>query len=55
METLKLKRPLERYRWEDNIKMGFKKVECDIVYWIHLVQDGQGRLCERSCIKYVIC
>jgi len=35
-------RPLERfmYRWEDNIKMDLKGIECEGVDWIHLAQDG---------------
>ena len=35
------KRPLwrPRLRWEDNIKMDLKEVECGGVDWIELVQD----------------
>jgi hypothetical protein len=33
-------RPLERtrHRCDDNIKINFKKMECESVDWIHLVQ-----------------
>jgi hypothetical protein len=30
------KRLLERYRWEDNVKMDFKKAECYSVHRINL-------------------
>jgi hypothetical protein len=35
------KRPLERprRRWEDNIKMGLRKIGIDEANWIRLVQD----------------
>jgi hypothetical protein len=35
------KRPLgrHRHRWEDNINMDFKEIECESVDWIHLAQD----------------
>jgi hypothetical protein len=35
------KKPLRRHRrrWEDNIKMDFKKVGCGCVDWIELAQD----------------
>jgi hypothetical protein len=28
------------HRWEDNIKMDFRKVEWGGVHWIHLIQDS---------------
>ena len=33
-------RPLgrQRCRWEDNIKMDFSEVECEVVDWIELAQ-----------------
>jgi hypothetical protein len=31
------KRP--KHRCEDNIKMGFKEMGCDGVFWIHMAQD----------------
>jgi hypothetical protein len=36
------KRPLQKYlhRWEDDIKMDLRKIEWDIMVWIHLAQDG---------------
>jgi hypothetical protein len=36
------KRSLERpkLRSEDNIKIVRREVECDGIYWIHLVEDG---------------
>lgn len=38
---LELKRPLGRlrYRWEDNVKNGLKKIWFEYVEWIHLAQD----------------
>jgi hypothetical protein len=35
------KRPLgiSKGRWEDNIKMDFRKMEWDAMDWINLVQD----------------
>ena len=35
------KRPLgrPRRRWEDNIKMDLKEVECRVMDWIELTQD----------------
>jgi hypothetical protein len=35
------KRPLgrPRRRWEDNIKMGLQKVECEDMDWIELAHD----------------
>jgi hypothetical protein len=27
-----------RHRWEDNIKMDLKEIECEDVDWIHLAQ-----------------
>jgi hypothetical protein len=35
------KRPLGRpmHRWEDNIKMELKEVECWVMVWIKLAQD----------------
>jgi hypothetical protein len=35
------KRPLGRLRrrWEDNIKMGLREVECGSLDWIELAQD----------------
>ena len=41
MEKRKDKRPLgrPRLRWEDNIKMDLKEMEC-VVEWIDLVQVG---------------
>jgi hypothetical protein len=37
------KRQLERAmcRWESNIKMDLKKVECGVMDWIELVQDEE--------------
>jgi hypothetical protein len=37
--SLRGKRPLgrTRHRWEDNIKMDIKEVECRVIYWIELV------------------
>jgi hypothetical protein len=34
-------RPLgrPRHRWDDNIKMGLRKVGCGGIYWIDLAQD----------------
>jgi hypothetical protein len=34
-------RPLgsPRHRWEDNMKMDFREIGIDGVYWIHLAQD----------------
>jgi hypothetical protein len=26
-------------RWEDNVKRYLKKIRCDCVYWIHVVQN----------------
>jgi hypothetical protein len=36
-----MKRPFWglRIRWEDNIKIYLKKIGCEGVDWIHLVQD----------------
>jgi hypothetical protein len=35
------KRPLgkPRSKWEDNIRMDLRKIEWEVVNWIHLVQD----------------
>jgi hypothetical protein len=35
------RRPLgrPRHRWEDNIRMDFRKVRCGCVDWIELAQD----------------
>jgi hypothetical protein len=27
------------HRWEDNIKVNVKEIECEVVDWIHLAQD----------------
>jgi hypothetical protein len=27
-------------RREDNIKTNLREIECNVVYWIHLAQDG---------------
>jgi hypothetical protein len=34
------KRPLgrHRHRWEDNIRMDVREIECEVVDWIHLTQ-----------------
>ena len=39
------KRPLgrSRRRWEDNIKMDFKEVDCDPGDWIALAEDRDQR------------
>jgi hypothetical protein len=36
------KRPLgrPRCRWEDNVEMDIKEMECEDVDWIHLAQDN---------------
>jgi hypothetical protein len=28
-----------RHKWEDNIKINIKEIECDVVDWIHLSMD----------------
>jgi hypothetical protein len=28
-----------RNRWEDNIRMNFREIRCEVVDWINLVQD----------------
>jgi hypothetical protein len=37
------KRPLgrPRRRWEDNIKMDLQEVECGVIDWIELAQEGE--------------
>jgi hypothetical protein len=34
-----------RYRWENNIKMDLREIECEVVDWIHLVQDRDSASC----------
>jgi len=36
-----LKRPLgrPRRRWENNIKMDLREIDCEVMDWIELVQD----------------
>jgi hypothetical protein len=29
-----------RRRWEENIRMGVRKIRFEVVDWIHLAQDG---------------
>jgi hypothetical protein len=33
------KRPLGRRRWEDNLKMEFRKIRWDVIDWSQLAQD----------------
>jgi hypothetical protein len=30
-----------RFRWENNIKMDLKRIQCQNINWIHLAQDGE--------------
>jgi hypothetical protein len=38
-------RPLgrSRHRWEDNIRIGLRKIGCEGVDWMHLTQDRDQR------------
>ena len=44
MGKLEGKRPLgrPRRRWENNIKIDLKELECDVMDWIDLAQDRDG-------------
>jgi hypothetical protein len=48
-----MKRPLGRVRrkWEDNIRMDLRKIEWEVVDWIHVVKD---RCQWRTVVKMVI-
>jgi hypothetical protein len=39
------KRPLgkPRHRWEDNIRMDLGEIGWEVMYWMHLAQDGDQR------------
>jgi hypothetical protein len=30
-----------RHRWDDNIRMDFRKIGWEVVDWIHLIQDWE--------------
>ena len=49
-EKSSLGRP--RHRWEDNIKMYLREVDCDLGDWIALAEDGdQWRACVRAVMN----